>query len=143
MAFIGLHNYISITKHDSNFAYVVTNKRFMIAQKRLIGEVFQTISLDNVNDITLKKGLALGIITVDTIKETFNIAINKKIATNINVELNNILDNIRKISKGNTIVQSNNTTNTTDEIMKYKNLLDVGAITQEEYELKKKQLLAL
>lgn len=139
MAFIGLHNYISMTQHDNNFAYVVTNKRFMIAQKRLIGEVFQTISLDNVNDITLKNGLALGIITVDTIKETFNIAINKKVATNINGELNNILDNI----KNNTIVQSNNTTNATDEIMKYKNLLDVGAITQEEYELKKKQLLGL
>lgn len=30
-----------------------------------------------------------------------------------------------------------------DEILKYKNLLDVGAITQEEYDAKKKQLLNL
>lgn len=30
-----------------------------------------------------------------------------------------------------------------DEILKYKNLLDIGAITSEEYEAKKKQLLAL
>ena len=28
-----------------------------------------------------------------------------------------------------------------DEILKYKNLFDIGAITQEEFELKKKQLL--
>lgn len=26
MCFIGLHNYISMTKHDNNFAYAVTNK---------------------------------------------------------------------------------------------------------------------
>lgn len=31
----------------------------------------------------------------------------------------------------------------TDEIMKYKNLLDAGAITQEEYDVKKGQLLGL
>jgi hypothetical protein len=30
-----------------------------------------------------------------------------------------------------------------DEILKYKNLLDIGAITSDEYEAKKKQLLAL
>lgn len=30
-----------------------------------------------------------------------------------------------------------------DEILKFKNLLDVGAITQEEFNLKKKQLLGL
>lgn len=31
----------------------------------------------------------------------------------------------------------------TDELLKYKSLLDAGAITQEEYEIKKKQLLGL
>ncbi len=30
-----------------------------------------------------------------------------------------------------------------DEIKKYKELLDIGAITQEEYDAKKKQLLGL
>lgn len=34
-------------------------------------------------------------------------------------------------------------TNIPDEIKRYKELLDVGAITQEEYEAKKKQLLGL
>jgi hypothetical protein len=35
------------------------------------------------------------------------------------------------------------TTSNADEIMKYKNLLDAGAITQEEFEAKKRQLLGL
>lgn len=37
----------------------------------------------------------------------------------------------------------NQPTSSADEIMKFKNLLDAGVITQEEYEAKKKQLLGL
>lgn len=37
----------------------------------------------------------------------------------------------------------NSTENTTDEIKKYKELLDIGAITPEEFEIKKKELLGL
>jgi hypothetical protein len=33
MTFIGLHNYKSPSKHDQNFAYAVTNKRIVMAQK--------------------------------------------------------------------------------------------------------------
>jgi hypothetical protein len=36
-----------------------------------------------------------------------------------------------------------NTISNADEIKKYKDLLDAGAITQEEFEAKKKQLLGL
>ena len=35
MCFIGLHNYVSPTKHDNNFAYAITNKRILIAQQNL------------------------------------------------------------------------------------------------------------
>ena len=44
----------------------------------------------------------------------------------------------KSIEDGNNIEMS-----PADEILKYKNLLDAGAITQEEYEAKKKQLLGL
>lgn len=42
-----------------------------------------------------------------------------------------------------TPIENNATVSPADEILKYKNLLDAGAITQEEYEAKKKQLLGL
>lgn len=38
-------------------------------------------------------------------------------------------------------IQNNPSPNAADEILKYKNLLDLGAITQEEFESKKRQLL--
>lgn len=42
-----------------------------------------------------------------------------------------------------TIVTTTKATSRADEIMKYKKLLDSGVITQEEFEVKKKQLLDL
>ena len=49
-------------------------------------------------------------------------------------------------AEGNLIINensSNNNISQADELKKYKELLDAGAITQEEYETKKKQLLNL
>lgn len=138
MCFIGLHNYISMTKHDSNFAYVVTNKRFIMAQKKLIGETLQTVSLDNINDITFDSGIAFGIMTIDTIREKFNICLDKVSAKKINTKVHEILDSMKRISTDDTSSNS-----IADEIKKFKELLDMGAITQEEFDKKKKELLNL
>lgn len=89
--FIGLHNYQSISKHDNNFAYAVTDRRFLMAQKKVIGQNVQSVRLDYFNDITFSTGIAMGIITIDTIKEQFNIAVNKQDGRNIYDALNDLL----------------------------------------------------
>lgn len=139
MAFIGLHNYISATQHDNNFAYAITNKRILMAQKGIIGEAFQTISLNNINDITMVKKMVFGIITIDTIKETFNIAIAANIASNINTEIHKVLDSLQK--SNNLENQASAINDNFEKIKKLKELLDMGAITQEEFDSKKKELL--
>lgn len=143
MPFIGLHNYISSTKHDGNFAYAVTNKRIIMAQKKQItGENFQTVSLDNINDITFKSGVLFGILTIDTIKETFNIGLDKGSAKVINSTLHNVIDDLKNISITPEIKDiSNDTFSIADELKKYKELLDMGVLTQEEFESQKNKLL--
>ena len=140
MCFIGLHNYISTTKHDSNFAYALTNKRFIMAQQRVIGQVIQSVYLNNLNDVTLNAGLVFGVLTFDTIKEKFNVCVNKAAAQSICDKIHEILHSLEK-SKATPIGEQ--ATSSADEILKYKNLLDMGAITQEEFEQKNKQLLGL
>ena len=44
---------------------------------------------------------------------------------------------------GDSNVQAQDQTSGADEILKYKNLLDAGIITSEEFEAKKKQILNL
>lgn len=55
-----------------------------------------------------------------------------------------IKEYIEKYSENqNTTKIINNTNSNADEILKYKNLLDNGIITQEEFDIKKKQLLGI
>lgn len=136
LCFMGLHNYISLTKHDNNYAYAITNKRIIMAQKKLVGEIVQTVLLDNINDITYKKGLAIGVITIDSIKEKFNVALQN---TNSNKLYNLIHELILKLKKGNTSSSSNDY----GQLEELKRLKDKGIITQREFELKKKQILGL
>lgn len=140
MCFIGLHNYVSATKHDNNFAYAITSKRIIMAQQKMIGQNFQTVEIDNLNDVTMSTGMLMGTITIDTIKEKFNVAVNKLVATSINNKIHDVLGSLKQKKNSPTIIQASSSA---DEIMKYKNLLDMGVITQTEFEEKKKQLLGL
>ena len=55
----------------STFAVALTNKRILLAQKRLIfGYTFLAITPDMFNDLTVKSGIIWGRLFIDTIKET-------------------------------------------------------------------------
>ena len=55
----------------STFAVVLTNKRILLAQKRvLFGYTFLAITPDMFNDLTVNSGLIWGKLFIDTIKET-------------------------------------------------------------------------
>ena len=55
----------------STFAVVLTNKRILLAQKRVFwGYTFLAITPDMFNDLTVKSGIIWGKIFIDTIKET-------------------------------------------------------------------------
>ena len=142
MTFIGLHNYISPTKHDQNYAYAITNKRIIMAQKKLVGEVCQTVSIDNVNDITFKAGVVFGIMTIDTYKETFNIALDKVSAKNVHSKAVEILHQLKSGNRTSG-VSSSGSKSAAEQIKEFKELLDIGAISQQEFNAKKKQLLGL
>ena len=138
MCFIGLHNYVSPTKHDNNFAYAITNKRILIAQQKLVGQTFQTVDIASLNDVTMTTGVLMGIITIDTIKEKFNVAVNKKVAESINNTIHDVLFSLKQQKRN--VAQERPVSSVADELLKFKNLLDMGVITQEEFDKKKREL---
>lgn len=139
MCFIGLHNYVSPTKHDNNFAYAITNKRILIAQQKLVGQTFQAVDIASLNDVTMTTGVLMGIITIDTIKEKFNVAVNKKVAESINNTIHDVLFSLKQQKRN--VAQERPVSSVADELLKFKNLLDMGVITQEEFDKKKRELL--
>lgn len=143
MCFIGMHSSQSMKTNDKNFAYAITNKRIIMAQKRIIGEAFQTVTINNLNDVTLVTGIVLGTITIDTIKEKFNVTLDKNVAKRINDKIHDLLLELH--SKGAAYSSDSSSIKTfsvADELLKYKELLDMGVLTQEEFDEKKKQLLS-
>lgn len=140
-SFIGLHNYVSMTKHDNNYAYVVTDRRILIAQKKVIGQEFQTIDWKNINDITLSTGAVIGTVCIDTFKETFNVGVDKFCAQAINTKFHQVLDEFRRL--GTPAVQTAPISDPYEELKKLKDLLDLGIVSEEEFNAKKRELLGL
>lgn len=141
MVFIGLHNYVSATHHDNNYAYAITNKRIMMAQKRVVGMVFQSVSLENINDITFSTGLVFGMISIDTIKEHFNVAVDKSAANSINNEIHDVLERVKK-DPGKT-ARDANSKKIMEEMEMLNTMLENGWIKESDFEEKKRQLLGL
>lgn len=55
----------------STFAVALTNKRILLAQKRILfGYTFLAITPDMFNDLTVNSGIIWGRLFIDTIKET-------------------------------------------------------------------------
>lgn len=61
----------SVFNITSTYVIVITDKRILLAQKRLIfGYFYYTITPDMFNDLTLRMGLFWGKVVIDTVKET-------------------------------------------------------------------------
>lgn len=83
-AFCGQKNYSSLNIFNT-YAVVLTNKRIMIAQKRLLfGYFFLSITPEMFNDITIKCGIIWAKVKIDTIKEEVTLSnISKKAVAEI------------------------------------------------------------
>lgn len=142
-AFFGLHNYEKNNKDDGTYAYAVTNKRIIYAQKKAVGESVKSVSLDTINDITKDTGSLNGIITIDTAKEKFKVGVSSIEADNIYKKLQKVLELLKSLQQNTVSINVSNEKSAVDKIKELKELLDMGILTEEEFNLKKKQLLGL
>ena len=115
---------------------VSTNKRIIFLDKGMIFGVNQIeIPLSKVNAVKYKKGLFVGEIEIWDGASMFRVksVLKKTLIPFINA-VNNSIEEMKKTQKSPKL-------SVADEIMKFKRLLDEGAITQEEFDKKKKELL--
>lgn len=139
--FVGLHNFVSTTKHDNNHAYALTNKRLILAQQKVIGNNVQSIVLDNLNNVSKNAGMMYGTLTINTLGASVVVGVDKGAADNINDELNKIIYDLKNTANTSIVLNNSSAVTPVDEIRKYKELLDDGIISQEEFDKKKTELL--
>lgn len=121
-------------------AVVFTNKKMIYAQRRpIMGDYVKTVSYDNINDISSKIGWVFGEIIVDSITEYMDFSVDKPEVEKMRNTVLEIIEEYRAQKSG----SKYNTVSAADELKKFKELLDMDIITQDEFNAKKKQLLGL
>lgn len=122
-------------------AYAITNKRILCAQKHLIaGESVKSVNLDNLNDVTFRTDLLYGYLELDTFKERLTLCFPVKMdAKRLYALINEYFSDFKK--KSDSSAGAITQLSAADELRKFKQLLDEGILTQEEYDAKKEQLL--
>ena len=118
-----------------------TNKRVLMMDKGMLyGLKVIDIPLDRINSITYSQGLVLGKISITdgaTTRQIDNVSKEtvQFFADTVNSEIEAFKS--RQVTQS----QPSQQVSLADEIIKFKSLLDSGVITNEEFELKKKELL--
>ncbi|WP_285110379.1 PH domain-containing protein [Pediococcus sp. AC40] len=132
---------------DGNTVLIVlTQKRILFIDKGLIFGIKSTeIPLDMVNGVSYSKGLLFGKISITNGAVTTLVEqVDKNTAP---IMVNKIKESSEKYKESLHTLSSNISSTTPldgpDQIKKYKELLDEGIITQEEFNAKKKQILEL
>ena len=120
------------------------NSQICITDKRVYGKTLLgkriDLPLDSISSVSLTNPLLSGIsFSSNSGKISFYLISNKENAHEIISNL--IINRQRKTSE--TVVKQEISQSNADELKKFKELLDSGIITQEEFDAKKKQLLGL
>ena len=129
-------------------ALFVTNKRIIYGRKAGLlmgGTKIKAINIDDGTDVTSSDfGIMSGRIIINTKNEQCSFEVGKNNASKIFAMISNaiqdILEKRQSTQAATTIVQASSPA---EELKKFKELLDMGIITQEEFDAKKKQLLGL
>lgn len=139
-------------------AFAITNKHISWGQQTLLSQWHKEIMFDAISDIRFSGGLFSSMITFGAIADSITTSIALLSSKTIpigkvgvtcsvkNITAKEIYNKCKSTFEEAKIKLSQSTadiskTSSADEILKYKKLLDIGAITQEEFDKKKKQLL--
>lgn len=84
------------------FVVVITNKRVLIAQKRLLfGYLFITVTPDLYNDLTVMSGIIWGKVNIDTVKEGIQLSnIDKRALPEIETKVTEFMIEAKKEYEG-------------------------------------------
>lgn len=126
---------------NNTWLITCTDKRIIFLDKGMIFGLKQVeIPIEKINSVSHSKGLMFGTITIHHGSDNMEIKqISKTTLTPMIEAINNEIEKTK--DKNNNLTDSNNVTSIADEISKFKDLLDAGAITEDEYEIKKTELL--
>ncbi|MGG5371525.1 SHOCT domain-containing protein [Enterococcus sp. AZ196] len=135
VCFIGLHNRTSATKNEGFYAYALTNQRFIMGQKKMIGDDFKMIPLANMHELRLTKETSLDLLEITSLEGTLKIVLTEDEAPTILAKLKETIQQATKKSTDEDQLSK------AEQLLKMKELLDQGLLTKEEFTKIKEDIL--
>ncbi|MGP5430394.1 PH domain-containing protein [Enterococcus malodoratus] len=135
VCFIGLHNRTSATKNDGFYAYGLTNQRFVMGQKKMIGDDFKVIPLANMQELRLIKETSLDLLEITSLQGTTKIVLTEEEAPKVLARLKETIQLVTEESK------SEEPLSKAEQLLKMKELLDQGILNEEEFAKIKEDIL--
>jgi len=126
----------------SKYAFAITKNRLIIARKRSFDVNVQTILLKHITNVTFNSGHRDGTITFSTLNDVFKVELSTKQVITLHEAIQRVIVQSNNTFDATETQNSDNATSSIEEIKKLKELLDLGAISEKEYEEKKQELLA-
>ena len=122
----------------------LTNQRLLLGGQikgfLKVSYTAQSFNIENINAISQSWSAIGGYLIIDTLGDDIRIGEPERdVVNSIIVDFDTVLQSVKTPKSGAVIQQ----TSAADELKKFKELLDMGVITQEEFDAKKKQLLGL
>jgi hypothetical protein len=139
----GIKNGAGVVQAGGTVILMITNQRIIYGSKDFLSEEMKSISFDECHDVQSSTfGIFCGSISIHTKTEKLRFDLDKKHVARIAAEIDKLIRELVKETKkeATTVIQQ---ASGADELLKYKQLLDAGIISQEEFEAKKKQILGL
>ena len=122
----------------------LTNQRLLLGGQikglLKVSYTAQSFNIENINAISQSWSAIGGYLIIDTLGDDIRIGEpEREVVNNIIADFDNVLQSLKAPKSA----AASQQTSAADELKKFKELLDMGVITQEEFDAKKKQLLGL
>ncbi|MEG2177175.1 MAG: PH domain-containing protein [Oscillibacter sp.] len=92
LSFVGLHQFRSMSSHQRNFAYAITNQRILMGQVRTFGRIrFQSVPLNEILNISFDNENSIGVMKILLDGDAVTIGMGQETAVALSRELTELL----------------------------------------------------
>lgn len=101
LTFIGLHRFRSMSSHQRNFAYAITNKRILMAQVRTFWRTrFESVPLNAIANISFDSDNTISVMKIMLPNDAITIGMSRETAQNLSARLSELLPLIQQLARG-------------------------------------------
>lgn len=100
LTFVGLHRFKSMSYHQRNFAYAVTDQRILMGQVRTFGRIrFESYPLSSIQNISFDYDSSIGIMKIVLVNDAITIGMSQETAENLCSGMTQLLPTLQKYAQ--------------------------------------------